>query len=635
MAARTATRKTPRKTATRKPPATTPQLRRSAGAAAVPPNPDVQEATNARTADLRDRTADILDTARWAGAQEAAGLIHEAEQHVHRIRQSAAADARRVLAEVADGAAERLLRAETEAADIRADARGDAQKLLDAARADADRATEEAVVAAETQVEQLLADAEKQVQEVLAEAEERASTLVAMRRASSEAAYGKALADAAGILAGAQQTAGEITAARTALDSELDLTRRRAQLVLDEELAGRRTQIAADLDVARAEYDRARRDLEVRFAELGEQYALERETQKARLAEELSALRANAEVAARGRAREILTAAEREKSDLVREATAALAAARQREADAEKYLADLQAAARRTAKREGISTRAWRAAPWVALAAGIGLAATGEYQLARLVGFHEYVAPLFPLSVDVYAVVAFKQKADVRQALAIMAASNLAYHLAERGGVHDPANPYGWMIVLGLTTIVVLTFVFIVYRVHHLLDGDHTKSGTASQPGSPAAPPAAVAATGKPGAGTGSPGGTPASTGTGNPAGRPASTGSGNETGNRPPTGTGNSTGRPASTATGNPGGTGGGKSTGKAGVKGAGKPGGNPSTPEQREAVRTRVAELLQSGETPSPTALAAEFTAFGIEGTEWFRNQIRTVRETAAARP
>ncbi|MFD9453426.1 hypothetical protein ACFWBC_10090 [Streptomyces sp. NPDC059985] len=631
MAARTATRKTPRKTATRKsPPATTPQPRRSTGAAAVPTGPDVQEAIDARTADLRDRSADILDTARWAGAQEAAGLIHEAEQHVHRIRQAAAADARRVLAEVADGAAERLLRAETDAANIRAGARDDAQKFLDAARAEADRATEEAIVAAEAQVEQMLADAEKQVQEVLAEAEERASALVAMRRASSEAAYSKALTDAAGILADAQQTAGEITAARTALDSELDLTRRRAQLVLDEELAGRRKQIEADLDVVRAEYDRARRDLEVRFAELGEQHGLERETQKERLAEELSELRANAEVAARGRAREILAAAEREKSDLVREATAALAAARQREADAEKYLADLQTAARRTARRAGISTRAWRGAPWVALAAGVGLAASGEYELARLVGFHEYVAPLFPLSVDIYAIVAFKKKKDVRPALSIMAASNLAYHLAERGGVHDPTNPYGGAIVLGLTTVVVLTFVAIIWRVHRLLDGDHAEP---PQTGSPAVP-AAVAATGKPGAGTGGPGGTGASTGSGNPTGRPASTGSGNGTGNRPPAGSGNSTGKPPATAPGNPGGTGGGRGTGKAGAKGAGKPGGNPSTPEQREAVRTRVAELLGRGENPSPTALAEEFKSLGIEGTEWFRNQIRTVRtETASA--
>lgn len=530
---------------------------------------------------------------------------------------------------MADGAAERLLQAETEAADIRAGARSDAQSLLDAARAEADRATHEAIVAAEAQVEQLLVDAEKQVQEVLAGAEERASALVAMRRASSEAAYSKALTDAAGILADAQQTAGEIAAARTALDSELDLTRRRAQLDLDEELAGRRKQIAADLEVVRAEYDQARRDLEAHFAVLGEQHVLERDAQKARLTEELSELRANAEAAARGRAREILAAAEREKSDLVREATAALATARQREADAEKYLADLQAAARRTAKRTGVSTRAWRGAPWVALAAGVGLAASGEYELARLVGFHEYVAPLFPLSVDIYAIVAFKKKKDVRPALSIMAASNLAYHLAERGGVHDPANPYGSAIVLGLTTVVVLTFVAIIWRVHRLLDGDHAESESAPQTGSPAAP-AAVAATGKPGAGTGSPVGTAASTGTGNRTGRPASTGSGIETGNRPLTGTG----KPAATATGNPGGTGGGKGTGKAGVKGAGRPGGNPPTPEQREVVRARVTELFDRGETPSPTALAEEFTAFGIEGTEWFRNQIRFVRtETAAA--
>ncbi|MFE7657079.1 hypothetical protein ACFU6M_30030 [Streptomyces bottropensis] len=604
--------------AARKSPATTPPPRRSPDAAAVPPSPEVLEETDTRAADLRDRSADILDGARWTGAQEAAQLIREAEVCVGQIRRTAAADARRLLAEVTEEAAERLRRAESDADGIRERADDDRQALLDSARAAAQRETEAALAAAGVQADELLAEAESRVGEVLAEAEQRATALVEMRRAAAEAAYGKALDDAGRVLADAQQTAGEITAARASLDAELDLTRRRELLVLDEELAGRRKEIEATLAQVRAECDQARRQLDEEFRKLGEQHHLERKGQKDRLAEELEEMRANSEAAARSRAQEIVASAEREKSDLVHEVNASLARARQHEADAEQYLEKARASARRTSKVKGVTGRLWRAAPWVALAAGVGLAASGEFQLAKLVGFHEYVAPLFPLSVDVYAIVAFKKKRDVRPALSIMAASNLAYHLAERGGVHDPANPYGGTIVLGLTALVVITFVVIIWRVHVLLEGDHDEpvadpvdTGTASSAagGSPEVP-----ATGSP---TGTATGKPPSTGTGNPGG----TGTGSPTGNRPPTGTGN----PGGTGTGTPPGKGGGKPGAKGGGKPGGKRPGNTPTPEQRQAVRDRATAILDAGDVPSPTALAAEF---GGLDPEWVRNQIRAVR-------
>ncbi|MFF6903386.1 hypothetical protein [Streptomyces hydrogenans] len=614
MAARTGTRSTRKRTAAAKPPSqkTTPppQHRTPAPAAPVPPSPEVLEETDTRAADLRDRSADIFDGARWAGAQEAAELIREAEGRVVQIRGTAAADARRLLAEVTEEAADRLRRAESDADRIRERAHDDWQALLDSARVEAQRETEAALAAAGVQADELLAEAESQVGEVLAEAEERATALVEMRRAAAEAAYGKALDDAGRLLADAQQTAGEITAARASLDAELDLTRRREQLVLDEQLAERRTEIESTLAQVRQEYVQVRRELEEQFRKLGEQHELEGKAQKDRLALELEEMRANGEAAARSRAREIVTSAEREKSDLVREANAALEQARQREAEAEQYLEKARVAARRTSKRTGAAERVWRGAPWVALAAGVGLAASGEFELARLVGFHEYVAPLFPLSVDVYAIVAFKKKRDVRPALSIMAASNLAYHLAERGGVHDETNPYGDLIVLGLTALVVVTFVVIIWRVHVLLEGDHAEpvaapvdTGTASDAagGSPEVPAP----------------GNPSGTATGNP----GATGSGSPSGNRPSTGTGN----PGGTGSGNPPGRGGGKPGAKGGGKTGGRRPGNTPTAEERQAVRDRAIAILQTGKTPSPTALAAEF---GGLDPEWVRNQIRAVR-------
>ncbi|MFF2572708.1 hypothetical protein [Streptomyces sp. NPDC058084] len=603
----------------------TPQSRRSPDAATVPPSPEVLEETDTRAADLRDRSADILEGARWAGAQEAAELIREAGVRVEQIRRMAAADARRLLAEATEEAADRLCRAESAADGIREQAHEERQTLLDTARGEAHQETEAALAAAGVQADALLAEAESRVGDVLAEAEERATALVEMRRAAAEAAYGKAYEEAGSVLADAHQKAGEIAAARASLDAELDLTRRRELLVLDEKLAERRREIETALTRVQAECDQARRELDDQFRKLGEQHHLERKAQKDRLAEELAEMRANGEAAARSRAREIVSEAEREKSDLVREANASLARARQHEADAEQYLEKARASARRTSKVKGFTGRLWKAAPWVALAAGVGLAASGEFQLAKLVGFHEYVAPLFPLSVDVYAIVAFKKKADVRPALSIMAASNLAYHLAERGGVHDPANPNGATIVLGLTALVVITFVVIIWRVHVLLEGDHGEpvadpadTGTASDAaaGSPEVP-----AAGSPGGtGGGSPTGNRPPTGTGNPGG----TGTGKPTGNRPPTGTGN----PGGSGTGNPSGKGGGKPGAKGGGKPSGKRPGIQPTAEQRQAVRERAIAILKAGNTPSPTALADEFASFGIADTEWFRNQIRAVR-------
>ncbi|MEU5163368.1 hypothetical protein AB0G74_27680 [Streptomyces sp. NPDC020875] len=468
MAARTATRSRTKKAAARTPPvkkkATAPVApRRSPEAAA-----GTAAAVEARIADARDRAADIADLAadrlaeaRMAAAEEAAELTRQAGKAAEEIRIAAAADAERALAAAAAEAGDLIRGAARHAETVRAEAE-------EAARAEAGNR------------EQLLADAEARVGGVLAEAEERAAELVALRRASAEGAYRTALEDAARIVAGAQEQAAEARIARVSLETELELARRRSMLDLDEDLAVRRGEIRDRLSAYREEAEEVRAQTEASFRALGEEHERQRQGQRAALAAELEEMRANAEAAARAAAREIVAGAEGQKADLVAETRAALERAKAREAEAKRQLGQARAADRRRARRASTSDRLWRGAPWVALAAGVGLAASGEYELARLVGFHPYVAPLFPLSVDIYAVVAFKKKRDVRPALSIMAASNLAYHLAERGGVHDPSHPYGDAIVLGLTTVVVLTFVVIIWRVHRLLDGDHPAApGTA------------------------------------------------------------------------------------------------------------------------------------------------------------
>jgi F0F1-type ATP synthase membrane subunit b/b' len=488
VAARTATRKNTRKTAARQPlkkTAATPSPRRPGPTEAVPPSSEVREEADARLADMRDRAADLmdraadtLDSARQAAADEVSALLRVAEDRARTIRQAAAADARKVLVEVAEEAGTRLRQAEGEADTIRTAAGAEAETILDEARA-----------AAESEAAEILRQAEEQVQEVLAEVEDRACELAAMRRAAAEAAYRTALDDAAQIRGAAQEQANRAAAALAAAEDEMDLVRRRALLELDEQLAQRRAALEEQLAAYREEAEKARAEVEQECTELGRQHTLARQARIDELHQELESLRTKALGEAKSITDRAAKDAQAVKAAAERDASGVISRATQDKARAEEYLAKAQAAAQRTSQRRDFSQKVWKSAPWVALAAGVGLAASGEFALAKLVGFDELVAPLFPLSVDIYAIVAFKKKKDVGPALSIMAASNLAYHLAERAGVHDPSNAEGPQIILGLTTLVVLTFVIIIWRVHRLLDGAH-RGGEAT--------PAAPVRTGRP-----------------------------------------------------------------------------------------------------------------------------------------
>ncbi|MFC7871990.1 hypothetical protein ACFUS2_12690 [[Kitasatospora] papulosa] len=452
--------------AARKPTRTKAAPRRPVKAAATPkPNPGTEAETLA--ADLRDRAADVIDGARWDGAQEAAALIQAAENTAQKIRRTAAADARRVLVEAADGAGERLRRAEDDADTVRGSARGDAQTILAQARIDADRQADEVMADAAEQAKSLLADAEQQVSEVLAEAEERANALVDLRRTSAEAAYRKALDDAARIVGEAQGHAVEIKTARSALDSELELTRRSARLDLDEELTERRAAIDAELAARRTEVDAARAEIETEFRKLGEQHERARQAQRERLAAEFEDLRKQAERDARTAAGGIRKEADERLAEANRELAAAQAARR----TAEKHAASLK---RKQNWAEGVK----QGSIWVALAAVIVLTASGEWAFARMVGLGD--TPLgdagwaLPLGLDVYAVTAFRMQRDVLCALGLMAATNITYHVADMTGTgvtvgaDGEKHPSVYLII-----VAVLVVVAIVWRVHRLLEDDH------------------------------------------------------------------------------------------------------------------------------------------------------------------
>ncbi|WP_152626618.1 hypothetical protein [Streptacidiphilus carbonis] len=455
----------------RKPPvrnARTPTPRRSANA--VAPRPETHD-SEALAADLRDRAADVIDGARWIGAQEAATLIQAAKDQVQQIRRAAAADAKRVLVEAADEVGHRLRAADCDADTLRAGARGDAQTILDRARIDGARQAKEVLADAEEQANGLLADAEKRVSVVLAEAEERANTLVDLRRTSAEAAYRKALDDAARIVGEAQDQAVEIRTARAALDSELELDRRAARLDLDEELSARRSEIDADLAQYRVQMDIARAQTETRFRQLGEQQEQERQAQRDRLTAEFAELRREAERQARIAA----GALSKEADDKLAEANRELVAARDARRIAEKRAASLK------------RTRDWgevvkQCSIWVALAAVITLTASGEWSFARMVGLGN--TPIgdagwaLPLGLDVYAITAFRMKKDVPYALGLMAATNITYHVADMTGhgiavVHGKLQPS-----IGLIVVAVLVVVAIVWRVHRLLEDDHEEAQT-------------------------------------------------------------------------------------------------------------------------------------------------------------
>lgn len=175
----------------------------------------------------------------------------------------------------------------------------------------------------------------------------------------------------------------------------------------------------------------------------------------------VSAARSEAERLAEeaGRTRGRVLADAREEADRIRSAAEEDAAA------AEAARAEVAEKADATARRSAAIDR-W--SPRVALAATIGLTASGEMELARLAGWPKELAWLLPVAIDIYVVQALRRHRDVYIAIALMVAANATYHLAHATGVgmHQTAEGLAptWQLVVGVAAIAPL----VMWRIHAL-----------------------------------------------------------------------------------------------------------------------------------------------------------------------
>ncbi|MFE9949313.1 hypothetical protein ACFYRJ_17480 [Streptomyces sp. NPDC005531] len=126
-----------------------------------------------------------------------------------------------------------------------------------------------------------------------------------------------------------------------------------------------------------------------------------------------------------------------------------------------------EAAQAETAKRQKRDDHLDTWSARAVIAGAVGLTASGEFELAKMVGFDSGVAWLLPLVIDVYVIQAFRRHRDVMQAIGLTIAANVIYHLADAGlfGVdpgHDgKTDPKWWLIA-----IVASVASLILWRMH-------------------------------------------------------------------------------------------------------------------------------------------------------------------------
>ncbi|MFF4647253.1 hypothetical protein [Streptomyces sp. NPDC001389] len=431
-------------------------------------------------ADAADRSSALLAQAeadqgaaveaRLADRARAEECVRTAEDRVAVIRGRATGDARRILDEVTEEAAVRLRAATADAERIRTTAADEA----DVIRAEAQTAVSEARAHAEQMVAEVQRLAEEQAARVIAEATRQADHVAGLRRAAADAAYGRALKEAARITDEASAAAAEIAAAHAGLATDLDLTRRQAQLVLDEDLAARRAEIDGEVADHREQAGATRARLERDLAALAEHVERQKQAAEARIAGETDRLRTVAEQAARQDAAAITGEAQ----ELREAAQAELAAARRASRKADKRAAALRSKVTRAQRFKAVCL-------WLGLAAGIVLTASGEWAFASLVGLGK--TPLgdagwaLPVGLDIYAVIAFRMKRDIPFALGLMGVTNVTFHVADMTGLGIVIKDGERHPTVPLIVIAVLIVVGVVWRIHQLVEGDHTGTGTSAE----------------------------------------------------------------------------------------------------------------------------------------------------------
>jgi hypothetical protein len=98
---------------------------------------------------------------------------------------------------------------------------------------------------------------------------------------------------------------------------------------------------------------------------------------------------------------------------------------------------------------------------WAALLAALVATASAEYELARQVGFNQWVAAAVPGALDIYTVRALRAHRDVLAAVAAMIGVNAASHLVTAGLL-----PVDVPLVVAVSAIAPL----VLWRVHRLAD---------------------------------------------------------------------------------------------------------------------------------------------------------------------
>lgn len=96
---------------------------------------------------------------------------------------------------------------------------------------------------------------------------------------------------------------------------------------------------------------------------------------------------------------------------------------------------------------------------WAALAAALVATASAEYELARAVGFNEWVAAAVPGALDIYTVRAMRAHRDVLTAVVAMILVNAGSHLVTAGLL-----PVNVPLVVAVSAIAPL----VLWRVHAL-----------------------------------------------------------------------------------------------------------------------------------------------------------------------
>ncbi|MFD8225153.1 hypothetical protein ACFV16_13400 [Streptomyces massasporeus] len=106
---------------------------------------------------------------------------------------------------------------------------------------------------------------------------------------------------------------------------------------------------------------------------------------------------------------------------------------------------------------------------WAALAFALVATASAEYELARAVGYNQWVAAAVPGALDVWTVRAMRQHRDVLAAVLAMIVVNALSHLVT-AGLLEVSVP----LVVGVSAIAPL----VLYRLHAITGTDEPKADT-------------------------------------------------------------------------------------------------------------------------------------------------------------